>query len=112
MRVVEQIRLVMPSVLLERKPEVRSRRRKAERVSRGELRVLCDLPKVEAVHQVGCLANGNGAWHLALWQTKVMHATGIIVRLVANQGDPSAVDVERRAGQQREPPLPRMSYSR
>jgi hypothetical protein len=73
--------------------------------------MLRDLPKVETIHKVGSLANGNGPWHLTIGKTKMVHATRVIVVFVADENHSCAIDIEGRAGQQSEPALPCMCNS-
>ena len=84
----------MSGVLLKRKAKVRSRWGKAERMIRRELRVLCNLPEIEAVHQVGGLSDGNGTWNLALGQAEMVHTARVIIVPVADKNHAGAIDVE------------------
>src|SRR5215217_9090566 len=76
-----------------------------------ELWLLHNLPKVETVHKVGSLADGNGSRHFTLWKIKVVHAARVIVVLVADENHSCAIDIEGRTGQQGEPALPCVCYS-
>ena len=55
-------------------PKVWRVRIKAESVTRSKLRLLNNLIHVEAVHDVGCLADVDGAWQATLGEAEMVHA--------------------------------------
>lgn len=102
----------MASVGRQDEPKVWRVRIKTEGVSRSKLRMLDDLIHVEAVHEIGGHSNIDGAWHAALWQTEVVHATRIVSFGVGNKCNGTAIRVERGSREQRKPTIPLMCYSR
>jgi len=73
-RVVKQIIRVMARVRRQGEPKVWRARIKAESVPQSKLRLLNNLIHVEAVHDVGRLADADGAWQAALREAEVVHA--------------------------------------